>query len=161
MVSPKYIGTGSRAVLTIANIAVAYTQSVEVFGGISYEPIKECGRIGTTTHAPVDYNVSLRFSRVFVIGESLQKLQLTPHYGVSDSEFQANILNTEDMTAVISDVVGPVLGGVTDATGRILLVEGVRVGPTSKGFEPGRVVMESIDCVALRILELIPGGKFA
>jgi hypothetical protein len=140
------VATGSRVKLSIDNSIVGYATIASYSETIGYEPVAVLDQMEIVEHVPVSYDVTFTASRLYLVNESLKKLEYMPKWnnGEGSDKLLANILNMGTMNAVIED---------SQSGTALVQLAGVRVTSHNITFGARAVVGEDVVFVATRAID--------
>lgn len=100
--------SGARARLTVDGVVIGYATGVSAQEVVDYEPIKVLDAIYTVEWVPTSYDVSMTFSRIRLIGDTLKggkTLSIFPQVGKNGEDLLKNVLALaqRELTAQIED----------------------------------------------------------
>jgi len=139
--------TGARVKLFLNNNVVGYATLASYSETIGYDAVAVLDQLDIAEHVPVSYDVTFTASRLYLVRDSLKKLDYMPKWksGDGSDELLASITSLGTMSAVIED----------QTAGNILQLEGVRVASHNVTFGARAIVGEDVMFVATRAIDAI------
>lgn len=139
------VATGSRVKLSVDGSIVGYATIASYSETIGYEPVAVLDQMEIVEHVPVSYDVTFTAARLYLVTDSLKKLDYMPKWndGEGSDVLLTNILKKGPMEAMIED----------NQTNNILVkLQGVRVTSHNLTFGARAVVGEDVVFVATRAI---------
>ncbi len=96
--------TGPRASISINGRRRGYARDLRIEESLRYDPLRVLGNIRVQEQVPISYEVQLRASEIFVVGDSIKSDLIFPKVGSSPEEHQRNILDLAELDISIEDV---------------------------------------------------------
>ena len=137
--------TGARARIMLGAKQVGHATGVNIRESIGYQEISVLGKLEVASQEPTSYRVRLDMSAVTIVGSSMKELGYFPKAGAAEGSRLKAILDQDDLTLTVEDVIPP---------GRIIgSISGVRLSEVSWSIQQGNLVANNVSFVAVEMIE--------